>query len=220
MNFITVNTCAEFICFLAALIFLFKDKDPAWRLFIPYMLLTCIVETCGIYMRLVAHVSNYQLYNVFLLFECLMMSFTFFNLYKPYGQRKKWLIVWLCCFAAMYITELIIHHVKAFVSVTAAIMSIVFVLASLYFYYLKLNAENFEPLQFSASFWWVSGSLFFYFGSTACNIFFDYLSSSNVAVYLGYSVRSYIYYILDVILYSFWSYAFICRYIQRRSSSL
>lgn len=220
MIFITVNTLSEFICFLAALIFLAKDKDPAWRLFIPYMLLTYLVETGGVYLRLVAHTPNFQLYNAFLLCEFGFTSYFFYHLYKPYKQTKKWLVIWTCIYTAIYITEFTIYHFNNFVSVTASVMSVVFVLASLYFYYLKLNDENFEPLHFSAPFWWVSGTLFFYFGSTTCNIFFDYLASSNVATYFGHSIRYYIFYILDVILYFFWSYAFLCRYLQRKSSSL
>jgi hypothetical protein len=67
-------------------------------------------------------------------------------------------------------------------------MSVVFVLASLYFYYLKLKDEHFEPLMFSAPFWWVSGTLFFYFGSTACNNFLDYLPSMK-AITFSRSIR-------------------------------
>ncbi|MDN3582456.1 hypothetical protein [Mucilaginibacter flavus] len=218
MIFITINTGSELICFLAALIFLIKDKDPAWKLFIPYLLLTCITEFTGVYMNRIAHIYNYPLYNAFLLFECGINSYIFYNLYKPYKKTGKWLIVWYCAFIVMFIAELFSTHFTTFVSTTATIMSVVFVFASLYFYYLKLMDENFEPLMFSAPFWWISGVLFFYFGSTACNVFFDYLAKSAIIIH-GHSIRYYIFNLLNVILYSFWSYAFLCRYLQRRSFS-
>ncbi|SEP32974.1 hypothetical protein ACFGVS_08820 [Mucilaginibacter sp. AW1-7] len=218
MMFITINTGCEFICFLAALIFLIKDKDTAWKLFIPYLLLTCLVEMTGVYMRKVAHVPNYNLYNAFLMFECGVTSYTFYNLYKPFKNTGKWLIAWYVFFIAMCTTELVMTHFKAFVSITAVVMSVVFVLASLYYYYLKLMDENFERLSFSAPFWWVSGALFFYFGSTTCNIFFDYLSSLK-PINNQLSIRYYIFILLNITLYSFWSYAFLCRYLRRKSSS-
>jgi len=218
MMFITINTGCEFICFLAALVFLIKDKDTAWKLLIPYLLLTCLVETTGVYMRKVAHVPNYTLYNTFLLLECGITGYMFYSLYKPFKSTGKWLITWYAIFIAVYVMELVMNHFKTFVSITATVMSVVFVLASLYYYYLKLMDENFDRLAFSAPFWWVGGALFFYFGSTTCNIFFDYLSSLNpIANHL--SIRYYIFILLDVILYSFWSYAFLCRYLQRRSYS-
>ena len=218
MIYITVNTISEFVCLLAGLIFLSKDKDPAWRLMLAYLLLTCIVEVAGIYIRKVLHVSNIPLYTVSLLPECFVTSYFFYSLYKVYHPKIKWLIIWLSVFLIMYFTELILNHFSDFVSITASVMSVVFVLASLYYYYLKLKDEHFERLLFYAPFWWVSGTLFFYFGSTACNLFFDYLIKYPSISY-EFSIRYIIFCILDVILYYFWSYAFICRYLQRKSYS-
>jgi sensor histidine kinase YesM len=217
MIFITVNTVSELLCLLAAIFFLYKEKTTAWRLFIPFLLLTCTVEIAGIYIREFVHTSNYALYNVYVLFECGFTSYFFFYLYKAYHYKPIWLYAWLGQFAVMYIIDLLHHNFGQFVSTTASVMSVVFVLASLYFYYLKLKDEHFEPLIFSAPFWWVSGTLFFYFGSTACNNFLDYLSEYE-RITFSRSIRYIIYNILDIIMYIFWSYAFICRYRQRKSS--
>jgi hypothetical protein len=133
MMFITINTGCEFICFLAALIFLIKDKSTAWKLFIPYLLLTCLVEMTGVYLRKVAHVPNYALYNAFLLFECGVTGYAFYSLYRPFKNTGKWLIAWYIIFTAIYVAELVMNHFKTFVSITATVMSVVFVLASLYY---------------------------------------------------------------------------------------
>lgn len=215
MIYITINTAAEFVCFLAALIFLFKDKDLAWKLLIPYLLLTCLVEIAGIYIRRVLVMPNFAVYNVFLLFECSVTSYLFYNLYKPYGYKIKWIITWFATFLAMYMLELVLNHFGNFVTVTASVMSVVFVMASLYFYFLKLRDEHFERLIYSAPFWWVSGVLFFYFGSTTCNLFFDYLIQYEFITY-NHSIRYIIFNVLDIVMYFFWSLAFICRYRQRK----
>ncbi|MFA6248808.1 MAG: hypothetical protein WC615_17830 [Mucilaginibacter sp.] len=219
MIFISVSTVSEFLCFLVALLCLYKDKAVAWRLFIPFLLLTCVVEVIGIYVREFVHIPNYAIYNFYILFECVFTSYFFFYLYKAYQYKLKWLLVWFALFAVMYIAELLYNNFSNFVSVTASVMSVVFVLASLYFYYLKLKDEHFEPLVFSAPFWWVSGTLFFYFGSTVCNNFSKYLAMYEIIAY-KYSVRYLIFNLLNIIMYIFWSYAFICRYRQRKSSPL
>lgn len=217
MIFITVNTVSEFVCFLAALIFLHKEKETAWRLFIPFLLLTCCTEIAGIYIREFMLKPNHAIYNLYLLFECAFTSYFFFSLYKAYHYKAIWLFTWLGLFTILYLTDLVSYNYTRFVSATASVMSVVFVLASLYFYYLKLKDEHFEPLTFSAEFWWVSGTLFFYFGSTACNNFTNYLSEYESIAYFK-SIRYIIFNILDAIMYIFWSYAFICRYRQRKLS--
>lgn len=213
----TLNTVAECICFLAALLFLYGDNNTAWRLAIVYALLTFATESTGLIMRKVIGVPNLGLYNCFVIVECSFTSYFFYTLFKPYGLQKKWLFGWLGLMAAIYTGELFYTQFKEFVTVTAAVMSIGFVLACFWFYYLKMIDEQYEPLLQSAQFWWVSGALFFYFGSTACNIFFDYLTYNEVSTY-DHSIRYIIFNILNVILYSFWSYSFICRYRQRKSS--
>ncbi|MES2063734.1 MAG: hypothetical protein V4456_17540 [Bacteroidota bacterium] len=215
--FVTVNTASEFLCFLAALFFLYREKSLAWKLFIPFLLLTCCTELAGIYIREYMDKANYGIYNVYLLFECGFTSYFFFYLYKGYHYKITWLFTWLGIFTVMYVIDLLYHDFARFVSTTASVMSVVFVLASLYFYFLKLKDDHFEPLLFSAQFWWVSGTLFFYFGSTACNNFLDYLTRYEAITFYR-SIRYIMFNVLDVIMYIFWSYAFICRYRQRKSS--
>ncbi|PAW93987.1 hypothetical protein CKK33_10965 [Mucilaginibacter sp. MD40] len=215
MAYLSINTFTECVCFLAAFVFLRKDKSLAWKMFIPFLLLTCATELGGIYMRHHLRVNNYPIYNIYLLFECGFTSLFFYYLYRPYHYPVKWLITWYAAFLALYLGELIHTNFSGFVSVTASVMSVVFVLASLYYYYLKLKDERFEPLLYSASFWWVSGALFFYFGSTACNNFLDYLAKYESITYNN-SIRYIIFNVLDIIMYTFWSYAFICRYRQRK----
>ena len=217
MIFITINTVLEFLCFLVALLCLYHDKATAWRLFIPFLLLTCVVEIAGIYIREFMRLPNFAIYNVYVLFENGFTSYFLFYLYKDYQYKLKWWLAWMGIFTALYITELLLNHFKNFVSVTASVMSVVFVLACLYFYYIKLKDEHFEPLLFSAPFWWISGTLFFYFGSTVCNNFWNYLSAYEITAF-NYSIRYIIFNFLNIIMYTFWSYAFICRYRQKRSS--
>ncbi|MBB6501550.1 hypothetical protein [Pedobacter cryoconitis] len=211
--FFTVNTITELLCLMICLFCLFRDKDIYWRSFMIYLFLVCAVEFTGIYLRLL-HKSNYELYTYFLVIECTMISCFFYRLYRKYHFKPSRLFSWLGLFMSIYGLELYTNHFSNFAYKTAAIMSVVFVIASLYYYMLILRDEHFRKLETYPPFWIVNGVLFFYFGSTACNVFFDYLMQDKITS-LGLSVRYVTFNILNVILYSCWSYAFICRYRQR-----
>ncbi|NNU33558.1 hypothetical protein HK413_04305 [Mucilaginibacter sp. S1162] len=91
---------------------------------------------------------------------------------------------------------------------TFSVMSVLFIFYSLYYYYLLISAEEYADITTLADFWWVTGTLFFFFGSTACNLFYNMLTkvSPGNTVYLTYIGD-----VLIIILYGCWSYSFICK---------
>ncbi|OCX52074.1 hypothetical protein BEL04_11255 [Mucilaginibacter sp. PPCGB 2223] len=215
--YITINTTAEFFCLMVSLFCLYKDKAPVWRAFILFLLITCMVEGIGIYVHHTLRQPNFAVYNVFLPVECFVQNCFFYYLYKPYHSHKKLLVAWLSLFAVFYFSELIILHFKAFTSVTSTLLSVQLILASVYYYYLLLKEEKYRRLSAYAPFWWVNGTICFYFGGVATNVFFSYLVQ-----YPGvftHSARYIVFNILNVILYSSWAYSFICRYRQKTSRS-
>ncbi|MDJ1482198.1 hypothetical protein QNI16_16965 [Cytophagaceae bacterium YF14B1] len=213
--YFTISTVAEIICFLTGVICLYKDSETSWKLLCFYLLLVCSIEMTGMHMWKVLHKQNSLLYNFLLVFENLMVSYFFFYLFKAYKNRLNWLIIWLVTFSISFTSEMIYNHMNSFAFKTVIAMSVVFVIASLYFYYLILKDEQFRRLSHYAPFWWVNGVLFFYFGSTACNVLFDYVLTDTTNI-TG-TIRYYIINILNIILYSCWSYAFLCRYRLRMS---
>nr|WP_295863684.1 hypothetical protein [uncultured Chitinophaga sp.] len=212
IHFFTVNTVTEIICFLTGLICLIKDRDPVWKRFILYLFIVCITELSGIYIRRTMHVSNVWVYNIFLVIECFCISLFFHHLYSNYINVSKWLIAWLAIFMVIYTVEAIDSHFQRFNNKTATLMAVVFVLASLYYFYLMLKDSRYQSLGAYAPFWWISGVLLFYFGGVIFNILFQYIADSST---FPYSMRYIIFNILNIFLYTSWSYAFICRYRQR-----
>ena len=169
--YFTGNTISELVCFLAAVLFLSRDKEPAWKLLIVYLALTCVTEMGGIYLRRILHVHNSWLYNLFVLAEWAMNSYFFYYLFSAWKSRKKLLLIWIPTFVAIYITELVYNHFNMFVANTTTVMAIVFTFASIYYYYMLLMSPSHVNLKTHAPFWWANGTIFFYFGSTATNLF-------------------------------------------------
>jgi hypothetical protein len=217
--YITLNTASEFLCFCVSLFFLYKDTDRIWKGFIVFLLLTCLVELFGLYVRHVWHKPNFAVYNTFLLVECVVLNIFFYSLIKTNRSLKKLLIAWLLFFVLFYVGELYIRKFSAYVSTSSTLMSVELIVASIYYYYVLIKEEASKPLARYAPFWWVNGTICFYFAGIACNIFFNYLVQDKTSS-VTFSARYIIVSILNVILYASWSYSFICRYLQRNSASL
>lgn len=214
--YITVNTLSEFFCLVISILCLYREKDKVWKSFILFLLLTCLVEIAGIYIRKELYRPNFMLYNFFLVIECAVVNYFFYHLLKANHNLNKLLTGWLVIFLLCYFVELFVNHFNTYVSTTSTVMSVELILASIYYYYRLLKEEKFRKLSKDASFWWVNGTICFYFAGMAFNIFFKYLFQD---IPVNTSASYIVFSILNVILYSCWSYSFICRYLQRTSSS-
>jgi hypothetical protein len=215
LHFITINTAAELFCFFVAIFSLVNDSSLVWRSFVLFLFITCVTEILGIHLKELyladrAHVHpNVWLYNILLIFQAGFVSFMFNHLIGKYVKSKPIIISGLALLAILYIYELLNHGIFKYNELTNTAMLVIFVLYSLFYFYNLIKDDQYVNLAYSSDFWWVAGLLLFYFGSTASNIFFDHLSPHK-AISLRY-LSSIIFKTLNVLLYSCWSYSFICR---------
>jgi hypothetical protein len=205
----------EAACFIIALVSLIKDDNRAWRSMVLFMLITYLTEITGKLLR-TGHHSNQWLYNVFLLFEAGFTSFMFNHLLSKYINSKPLFIGGLVALLVIYLYEVVSHGFFVFNELTATVMSVVFVVYSFYYYYLLIRDDHYVDLKRSPEFWWVAGALFFYFGSTAVNLFFSFLQNVRIA---GHNITYFIFSALSAFLYACWSYSFICRKWQTTSKN-
>ena len=169
-SFLTINIISEIICFLVALVCLLKVKSPVWKYFSFYLLITCLTEITGVYLR-EQHVANQWPYNIFILFEIGFTGLVFGQLLKRNRNGRILILTGMFVLALFYLYETISHSLLRFHSLTNNAESVIFVIYSFYYFYLLLKDEEYINLKFFADFWWVVGVLFFYFGSTAVNLY-------------------------------------------------
>ena len=213
-QYVTINTTAETICFISAVILLRKDTVVIWRTIIVFLLITCITELAAIpikkrYIADPIHtISNIWLYNILLLFQAMFFSLMFAYLFKNHKHSKPILFGALLVIYVLFVYEVFLHGIFEYNNLTQTVMSVLLVFYSFFYFYNLLKSDNNINLKYSPEFWWVVGTLFFYFGGTACNIFYEKIKAVLIIHkhYLGY-----IYNALNIILYSCWSYSFICR---------
>lgn len=208
LTYLTPNTTIEIICFLVAVICLTTESNFVWRIMVLYLLITCIVEFSGVYFAIKMHNNNW-VYNIFLLCETGFTNLMFFHLFNKYIKSKPLIIAGLALFTVLYILGLHDHGFFIYNNITYTAMSIVYVLYSLYYYYLLIKDEYYIKIKHSAEFWWVAGTLFFYFANTTCNFYekkFEYIMITSKE-----NLNYFIFAGLNIILYSLWSYSFICK---------
>lgn len=222
IKFFTINTGSELICFTIATVCLIHDRNSIWRWMIIFLFITCVTEMLGIYVkklyladRLHVH-PNAWLYNILLVFQAFFISLMFENILSKYGKSKLIFFSGLALLTVIYIYEAITEGIFIYHNLTNTVMAVLFVLYGLYYFYQLLKDDVYTNLLYSPGFWWVAGLLFFYFGSTACNIFFDSLSPENSKSLKHLSAD--IFKTLNVLLYSCWSYSFICKKCQKQTS--
>jgi hypothetical protein len=181
---------------------------------ILYLFITCIAECLGLYVAKQTH-NNHWVYNIFLLFEAGFSNLMFVHLFNKYITNGKSIVIsGLTVFIIAYVYELFVHGFFRYNDLTYTLLSVEIVIYSLFYYYLLHKDSRYIELKYSPEFWWVGGALFFYFANTACNIFDDKLYS--VMITSNHHLSYFVFKALNIILYSCWSYSFICRKWQTK----
>ncbi len=216
-EYITPYTVIEVICFITAVICLNKDKEPGWRALILLLFITCFVEIGTIPMinmfnkHSIAVNSNAWVYNILLLLQMGVFTLMFDNILGRFISTRLVTIISVIVFTLLYLYELFYINKEGifeYNSITNSFISVLFIIHCLYYYYLILREDTYINLKFSAEFWWVTGTLLFYYGNIVCNVFYNVLKQPqyNKAVHYSYIINT-----LILILYGCWIYSFICR---------
>ncbi len=215
--YITFNTASEVICFILAVICLWTDKSIIWRSLVVFLFVTATCEICGVYFAKTYH-DNQWLYNIFIVFEAFFNLAVFAHLFKKQNGNNLLYKLGGACFVGSYISDLMNHGFFVYSNNTFTIMSVLYVIFSLYFFYLFVKSDTYINIKHSADFWWATGTLLFYFATTACNIFDKHLE--EILITPTRNLSYFIFGALDVILYGCWSYSFICRRWEVKKSKI
>lgn len=207
--YLTVYTASELICFLVAVFALSNDKNRAWRYFWIYLLITLTIELSSIYLKNHGSPKTTWLYSILTFFEIVFIASLFQSVLAKYVRNWNLFKGGLIVLILLYIGEISIHQsLNVRLNVTNTILGIMVVVASLSYLNLLLKDDNYVSLGKDANFWWVIGTLFFFFGFMSLNILYVMLKDNYTkpGPLFGYTFK-----VLNIIFYAVWSYAFICR---------
>lgn len=215
MRYLSSIFIAELICLIVAIAIIWKDKYAFGKVITCYIAVALVTEEALAYLA-IRGIHNLWLFNIFIFFEISAILYGLYHCIKVYINPKPIFFIGSGLICLSYIYFLFTHPFTDLNSLTISIMSVVFTLYCLYYYYLLLKDENFIEIKSHPEFWWVTGVLFYYFGSTMSNIFDGLFTVKIIGIF---TLRYCIYVLLNLILYSLWVYSFICRMRQRKLQS-
>ena len=202
---------AEYITFVAALFLLSPKRIGIWRLFIPLLFICILAETTGWYQNYFLGINDNAL--VFNLNYILNTCFTLWMIstaapLKRFAKRLRLSILLFLAFA--FINMFFFQGTKGYDSSTEVFGDIMCIIASCIFFYSALSENEYRNLFRYEYFWFVNGVLFYSLGGFVLYLYYVYLKSMGT-MSLGASLFKPVNNILNLLLYSSYIIAFICR---------
>lgn len=208
-----INLVFEFMCLCISLFFLRKNRDTFSKLTIGYLTLVLITEISGFVWMNIYHKNNSWIYNIYSIFEVSYICLGFYYLLVKNKLNSMWMLVGTyMIFIVSYITETVHHGFLKYHIVTTSMVSVCFVLLSSVYFFRLIRTEKAFNLQYYSSFWWVAAIFIYYFGGTIYNLFVFYAVQYNQ----GLAILVHTMLVLNFLLYSIWSYSYICSYLHRK----
>ncbi|MEN9599687.1 MAG: hypothetical protein RL596_2006 [Bacteroidota bacterium] len=197
--------------FLVCLILYRALRSSNLKYFLPFLLLTLIVELIGFW-YIQKGLRNYMMYNVFTSIEFLFYAFLFYRHFRQKVFKKIALFFIPLYILAVTINLSLIQGTNHFHTYTFLLGSFFIVVFCCLFFYESVLPEQLENKLTEQPFFWVcTGLLLFYLGSVIINALFEYLRSFDMQEE-GKRIYGIINQSLNVVLYSAFIFAFIlCR---------
>lgn len=206
------------ISIIAGIIFNVKNKPALYLKLLPVCLfIDLVVEIIG-YVRSFHQEHNVELYNIF---NCIEISFFIWmirEIIRGKTAKKSILFVVVIFPIGSLINTFFIQGLDSFSSLNVALGSLIIVVLCIYYFYELFLMPHFVNLLQQPSFWICTGLLFFY----ACS--FPVFGFTNFVGSLPRVFRhnfAFLLNVLNLLLYSMFSIAFLCRLrITKSSQSL
>jgi hypothetical protein len=209
---------SECISLLAAIIIL-NRKTKFWLLFIPFLVVTALVDIAGSYMRFVLQQNNFSyLYNILLI-----MTISFYLLFYTMSavmEKKRRVLLFLFLIFNLYAVGNLFFF-QGFFNYnyyTEVFGDIIIVFSLGFFYYRLLTEEISRLIHRDAFFWLSSGLLLFSLGSIVLYLFRPVIKKYYLTTHinLGGTIND----VLNVMLYLSFIIAFICQRNTKSSPAL
>jgi len=188
-------------------------RPSVLRLFVPFLILTLLMEVLGMVLSR-KHIMNHWIFNFFTCGEFLFYSY----IYSRLLEDKKWVRVIRYAMVLYPVVFLVnIFFVEGFYrfhTISYRVGSVMIVFWCYLYFRQVMRSEATEPIFRIPAFWISTGLLFFYTG------FFFYMSAGYILLYTNVIIDKVIWYAvsgtLNALLYGCFLTAFICQGLWKR----
>lgn len=207
----------EWMCLITSILFIRTANPKFWRLLIPYLLLTVLVESYCYYLikTRTEMVNTHWIYNIFLF--C-YLNFHLFILAKLIKLNfiKSTIKIICSILISYYFFEWYAKGFGNFFTKTNVLFGTAVIILSISYYYSLFYQHQIQKIFDEPAFWFVTGCLIFYAGSTAVNLNVERLQVISMAK--QFPLRFTLISALNVIMYGCWIKSFLCVYKVQKYS--
>ncbi|MCY1532582.1 hypothetical protein D9M68_678650 [compost metagenome] len=168
----------------------------------------------SIYLRNHGHLRTNWVYNLYGIAEITAISCMLHEILKPKIRNWRLFYFGIGLVACLYLGETISHGIYKRYDLTNGVFGVFVVLCALSYLKHLMEDPSYTTLSRDPNFWWMVGTIFFYFAYTSLNV----LHGQLIKFPSAYNpLFRYTYAIINIMLYSVWSYAFICKKWKSRT---
>lgn len=211
---IQLSVYAMTVSFICSLLYSLKIPKPNKLIYFTFFLfLTLIIEFAANLLSS-KNISNLPLYNFFTAFEFVFYIYTIRQFIHQPIAKKIFVGLMVAYFTAAMVNIFFIQGINAFHSVTYAAGCLLMVFCCAYYFIETLMQPTPVTLVRMPDFWICSGLMFFYAVSFPIYGFTNFVMSLPQALLRNFNIFIQI---LNIILYTMFSIAFLCRFKVTKS---
>ena len=199
----------ELFSLLTLIICYKKFSRSKLKYFCPFLILTLCFELTGWYVRWILKKTNHPVFNIFALIEYLFYSGIFYSSLQSAYRKKIVKFASFCFILFVIVNMLFIQGFNLYNSYTTLVSSVLIIYWCCLFFKEIFESNTYEMLHLNPMFWISSGLFFFYLGTFFYILFWYYLVYKQID--FNGNVFFYINEILNGVLYTCFSIAFICK---------
>jgi len=180
---ISLHHYFEFLSLLIAIIYIGKLRNSFLVLFVPYLLITLLVELGAAYIYHTYSMPTGWMYNFLNLLSHGFYAFLFYQFSIVFKHKRIIIIL-----TGIYLTGSLTYYLSTsfyvfsnYVIAAGGILQVI--LSCLHFYEYLQNDDYVKERHYSSGLWIASGLLMFYSGITICFSLYNYILLNNLSVF-------------------------------------
>lgn len=203
----------QIICLIVAVLYFKRLGKWQIRVFLPLLIFTNLAEMAGVNARILGWYPNYFIYNIYLVGSATFMIYLFYRMLSMNQRMKQiFIIIGVLLLTFLLLNISFLEGFHQFNSLSLVLIELLnIILSCIVLFQLVFHQDNSKSLFKEPYFWINTGTLFFSLGTIVLfglqkYIINNHLQIENKSLYHALAP------ILNIILYSAWSYGFLqCR---------
>ena len=211
----------QYLALFAAIFYYNSLKVYRAGAMLPLLILVCLIETWSVIIKTMGHLNNHYLYNIYLLISTPLYLYLFYNFLDFKGKfRKIYLYTSILISLAFLLNFFFFEGIMKFNTLSVILMSFCTTILSILLLFKLAVSENYFILSKHPYFWIAAGLLIFSLGTLVVLGMSQFIRINNLTIVNKALYRT-IMPVLNVIIYSSYTYAFyLCAQMKKSFSPL